>query len=182
LGPPIHPLPPLHRLTQSNNNTTLLQELLVPKALHGSVINDGWFSRGAAWSPAEDVVVYVAEAPPPEQTPLFGSSRGNGGSSNGNGSKAATAAAAPRTWRGVAGASEDWGELNTGKQPPALFALHTPSWTVHRVSPSSSPSSSSSSSSQGSDQQALGEASWGQPAWSPDGKVRVLKHRALAQD
>jgi hypothetical protein len=33
----------------------------VPKALHGPMINDGWFSRGAAWSPDEGRVAYVAE-------------------------------------------------------------------------------------------------------------------------
>jgi hypothetical protein len=39
----------------------LLRELTVPKAQHGAVYNDGWFSRGAAWSSDESRVVYVAE-------------------------------------------------------------------------------------------------------------------------
>jgi hypothetical protein len=97
-----------------------LQELQVPKTLHGPIINDGWFSREAAWNPAEDIIVYVAESRAAEQTPSFGSSGGksgssggsNGGSSGSNGKKAAVAA--PRTWKGVAAAVEDWGELNTG--------------------------------------------------------------------
>jgi acylaminoacyl-peptidase len=94
-----------------------VQELQVPKTLHGPVINDGWFSRGAAWNATEDVIVYVAEARAAEQTPAFGSN-GKAGSSSGsdssNSSSSKAAAAAPRTWRGVAAAVEDWGELNTG--------------------------------------------------------------------
>lgn len=39
----------------------VLQELHVPKALHGAVYNDGWFGAGAAWSPDESRVAYVAE-------------------------------------------------------------------------------------------------------------------------
>ncbi len=43
------------------SSSRLLQELRVPKALHGPVYNDNWFSRGAAWSPDESRVAYVAE-------------------------------------------------------------------------------------------------------------------------
>jgi hypothetical protein len=43
------------------SSTKLLKELTVPKAQHGPVVNDGWFSRGAAWSSDESSVVYVAE-------------------------------------------------------------------------------------------------------------------------
>jgi acylaminoacyl-peptidase len=114
-----------------------LQELLVPKALHGPIINDGWFSRGAAWNPTEDIIVYVAEDPPAEQTPKFGSSsskaQSSGGSSSSSSSSSSSngdAGAAPRTWRGVSAAVEDWGELNTGKRTPSLFALDTDSWQV----------------------------------------------------
>ena len=39
----------------------LVRELQVPKALHGAVVNDGWFSRGAAWSDDERRICYVAE-------------------------------------------------------------------------------------------------------------------------
>jgi hypothetical protein len=42
-------------------------------------------------------------------------------------------AAAPRTWRGVAAANEDWGELNTGKQAPSIYVLDINTWTVHQV-------------------------------------------------
>jgi acylaminoacyl-peptidase len=111
-----------------------LQELLVPKTLHGPVINDGWFSRGAAWNPTENIIVYVAEEAPAEQTPKFGSSSSSSkaqssGSNNGSSSNGDTGAA-PRTWRGVSAAVEDWGELNTGKRTPSLFALNTDTWQV----------------------------------------------------
>jgi Acylamino-acid-releasing enzyme, N-terminal domain len=33
----------------------------VPKMLHGSIYNDGWFGSGAAWSPDEGRLAYVAE-------------------------------------------------------------------------------------------------------------------------
>ena len=36
-------------------------ELAVPKALHGSLVEDGYFSSGPAWSPDEAVVAYTAE-------------------------------------------------------------------------------------------------------------------------
>ncbi len=39
----------------------LLKELAVPKTLHGGVYNDGWFGAGAAWSPDESRLAYVAE-------------------------------------------------------------------------------------------------------------------------
>lgn len=39
----------------------LLRELSVPTTLHGAVYNDGWFAAGAAWSPDEQRVAYVAE-------------------------------------------------------------------------------------------------------------------------
>lgn len=39
----------------------LLQELHVPKGLHGALYNDGWFGAGAAWSPDESKLAYVAE-------------------------------------------------------------------------------------------------------------------------
>ncbi len=40
---------------------SLLKEIHVPKALHGGVYNDGWFGAGAAWSPDETRLAYVAE-------------------------------------------------------------------------------------------------------------------------
>lgn len=90
----------------------------MPKTLHGPVINDGWFSRGAAWNESEDIVVYTAEQRAAEQTPAFGSN-GKGsskadGSNGGSSGSSKVAVAAPRTWRGMAAAVEDWGELNTG--------------------------------------------------------------------
>ena len=47
---------------------------------------------------------------------------------------------------------EDWGELNTGKKPPALFVLDLASWRVVAVS--------------GLPQQ----SSAGQPVWTPQGE------------
>lgn len=140
----------------------MVKELQVPKTLHGPIINDGWFSRGATWNAAEDVVVYVAESCATEQTPSFGSNGTKNGSNGGSSSKAAAAA---RTWRGVAAAVEDWGELNTGKRPPSLYALNTTTWQVHEVQGSTAV-----------------EASWGQPAWTPDGRGLVAvawPHKAL---
>uniref|UniRef100_A0A383VD43 acylaminoacyl-peptidase n=1 Tax=Tetradesmus obliquus TaxID=3088 RepID=A0A383VD43_TETOB len=131
----------------------IVKELLVPKSLHGPIINDGWFSRGAAWNPTESIIVYVAEESAAEQTPKFGSSSSNGSGSGSNGSSSnGEAAAAPRTWRGVSAAVEDWGELNTGKRTPSLFALNTDTWQVHKLAGL-----------------ADSDASWGQPVWTPDG-------------
>ena len=46
---------------------------------------------------------------PSERTPAWG------------GPEAAKDEAGPRTWRGVGPALDDWGELNTNKQAPAVF-------------------------------------------------------------
>ena len=37
------------------------KELVVPKKVHGGIYNDGWFGSGAAWSPDESRIAYVAE-------------------------------------------------------------------------------------------------------------------------
>ena len=39
----------------------VVRELQIPAGLHGAVLNDGWFSNGVAWDPAERRVAYVAE-------------------------------------------------------------------------------------------------------------------------
>lgn len=39
----------------------MVSELLVPKALHGGLVNDGYFASGVAWNQAEDAVAYTAE-------------------------------------------------------------------------------------------------------------------------
>ncbi len=44
------------------------KELLVPKKQHGGVYNDGWFGSGAAWSPDESRLAYVAEVSLPVPT------------------------------------------------------------------------------------------------------------------
>eukprot|EP00879_Flechtneria_rotunda_P013504 GHRR01014100.1.p1 GENE.GHRR01014100.1~~GHRR01014100.1.p1 ORF type:complete len:881 (+),score=271.51 GHRR01014100.1:318-2645(+) len=151
----------------------LVKELQVSKTLHGPIINDGWFSRGAVWNLNEDIIVYVAEASAEEQTPKFGNSSSFNSStpSSGGSSNAASAGnnnaalAAPRTWQGVSAAIEDWGELNTGKRPPSLYALNTKTWQVHQLAGLAGL-----------------EASWGQPVWTPDGKGLVAvqwPHKAL---
>ncbi|PNH08402.1 Acylamino-acid-releasing enzyme [Tetrabaena socialis] len=89
----------------------LVAELVVPKTLHGALVNDGYFASGAAWAADESAVVYTAEAPAPERTPAW------------CGPESLKDAAGPKSWRGVGAAVEDWGELNTGKRPPAPFVL-----------------------------------------------------------
>lgn len=164
----------------------------MPKILHGPIINDGWFSKGATWNNDESIVVYVAERPATQQTPKFGSSSskaGSGGSTSN--SKAAAAAAAPRTWQGVSAAVEDWGELNTGKQPPSLYALNTNSWQVHQIQGlggvdtaegSVKPEGLGTDGSVNSQGLTSTDSSWGQPVWTPDGKGLVAvawPHRPL---
>ena len=39
----------------------VLQEFAVPKDLHGPILNEAWFSNGAAWTADESRVAYVAE-------------------------------------------------------------------------------------------------------------------------
>lgn len=39
----------------------LAWEIHAPKSLHGSLVNDGYFSKGVAWSPDESGVAYIAE-------------------------------------------------------------------------------------------------------------------------
>lgn len=46
------------------SKSRVLKELHVPSKLHGSIYNDGWFGTGAAWSPDESRVAYVAEVRP----------------------------------------------------------------------------------------------------------------------
>ncbi len=64
---------------------------------------------GAAWSPDETRVAYVAEAPPATKTPEWcGAPAGPDG-------KKAEGAAAPKGWRGQSEWSPDWGENFTGE-------------------------------------------------------------------
>nr|QKY15027.1 acylamino-acid-releasing enzyme (AARE) [Polytomella parva] len=86
-------------------------EVVIPKTLHGAIVNDGYFASGAAWSTDGKLVAYVAETPAEEQTPLWG------------GGEAVKDNAGPRTWRGQGKAHEDWGELNSGKRDPSVFLL-----------------------------------------------------------
>eukprot|EP00884_Botryococcus_braunii_P019747 jgi/Botrbrau1/6456/Bobra.0034s0031.1 len=104
----------------------LLKELRVPKTLHGSIFNDGWFGKGACWSPDESKLAYTAEVPASVRTPEWGV---GGGTSATEGSSG-TSAAAPKGWRGVGPYEEDWGELFTGKRDPSIFVLDLATWSV----------------------------------------------------
>eukprot|EP00198_Chlamydomonas_reinhardtii_P011561 XP_001700898.1 acylaminoacyl-peptidase [Chlamydomonas reinhardtii] len=117
-------------------------ELAVPKALHGPLVNDGYFASGAAWSADETAVVYTAETPAPERTPAW------------CGPDSLKDAAGPRSWRGVGVANEDWGELNTGKRPPAPYVLDLTRREVVKVSQGAVPGLPE-------------EHSIGQPTWCP---------------
>ncbi|GIL78158.1 hypothetical protein Vretimale_7528 [Volvox reticuliferus] len=98
-------------LLQIWRGARMIMELAVPKTLHGPLVNDGYFASGAAWTADESAVAYTAETPAPERTPAW------------SGPESLKDAAGPRSWRGVGAAVEDWGELNTGKRPPAPYIL-----------------------------------------------------------
>ncbi|GLI63346.1 hypothetical protein VaNZ11_006269 [Volvox africanus] len=98
-------------LLQIWRGARMIMELAIPKTLHGPLVNDGYFASGAAWTADESAVVYTAETPPAERTPAW------------SGPESLKDAAGPRSWRGVGAAVEDWGELNTGKRPPAPYVL-----------------------------------------------------------
>lgn len=88
--------------------------------------------------------VIVLQAPHEVKTPAWGNSAA--------GPEPAKDAAAPRTWRGVGEWGEDWGELNVGKQPPAVFVLDLEGFRVQRV------------------QGLPAGTSAGQPVWAPSGE------------
>lgn len=64
---------------------------------------------GAAWSPDEKCIAYVAEAPAPARTPEWSAPAAGPDGKRPEG-------AAPKGWRGQGEWSEDWGELNTGER------------------------------------------------------------------
>ncbi|KAG1675395.1 hypothetical protein FOA52_012314 [Chlamydomonas sp. UWO 241] len=128
----------------------MASELLVPKGLHGGLINDGYFASGVAWAGSEDAVAYAAETPVREKTPAWG------------GPDSLKDAAGPKSWRGVGPALEDWGELNTGKRAPGVFVLDLKRKEVLPVPITIA----------GSD--AESEMSFGQPVWTRDGGGLVI--------
>lgn len=131
------------------NRSRLTLELHVPEALHGPICNDGWFGTGAAWSPDETLVAYVAESPVDKRTPEWGTLRDEDDETK-------KKIAAPKGWRGVGEFLEDWGELNTGKRSPTLFVLNVESGKVEAV------------------QGLPKNATFGQPVWSPDGSYLIF--------
>ena len=134
------------------DRSRVLNEIHVPTGLHGSVYNDGWFGNGAAWSPDESRIAYVAEAPVAVKTPEWSATLNTTTKNNGKKNEGAAA----KGWRGVSEYEEDWGELNTGKRPPTLFVLETCTGIVSAVQ--SLPKDTSS----------------GQPQWSPDGSALLF--------
>ncbi|MEW5307421.1 MAG: hypothetical protein WDW36_009819 [Sanguina aurantia] len=94
----------------------LAWEIHAPKALHGPLVNDGYFSKGGGLEPGR--------CPPSERTPAWG------------GPDSLKDTAGPKSWRGVGTVEEDWGELNTGKRPPQLFVLDLSTRTVLQTSAS----------------------------------------------
>lgn len=89
------------------------------------------------------------QAPPAAKTPAWGNT--------GAGSDVAKDSAAPRTWRGVGEWAEDWGELNVGKRPPAVFVLDVGGQgSGHGVQPVTG---------------LPPDCSVGQPVWTPTGAI-----------
>lgn len=75
----------------------LVSELLVPKAVHGALVNDGYFASGAAWSASEHLVAYTAE--------VRGRGRGRGGGGGGTDAQSCIPTSPARTPLGPAPAS-----------------------------------------------------------------------------
>ncbi|KAL3142158.1 hypothetical protein ABBQ38_002516 [Trebouxia sp. C0009 RCD-2024] len=137
------------------------KEMVVPKKLHGSVYNDGWFGSGAVWTANESRVAYVAEAPAAVQTPAWGGLASSPRANSEEESSEKTAAA-PKTWRGIGEWQEDWGELNVGKAPPSLYVLDLKRWNVKAV------------------KGLPPDSSVGQPEWTPDGHLPATSlHRRI---
>lgn len=134
------------------SKSRLTLELHVPEAVHGTICNDGWFGIGAAWSPDETLVAYVAESPINKRTPEWGTRAPQSEESDGTKKKAA----GPKGWRGIGEYLEDWGELNTGKRQPTLFVLNIESGNVEAV------------------QGLPRNTTFGQPVWSPDGSHLIF--------
>jgi acylaminoacyl-peptidase len=138
------------------NGISLEKELVVPDSLHGTVLNDGWWATGASWNHDESSVTYVAEVPVAVRTPEWGNSSDSGENTTTPTSDSKNKAKV-QTWRGVGPWQPDWGELNTGRRRSTLFVLDCSTWDVVPAL----------------DDVAIkveGEASYGQPVWTPDGK------------
>lgn len=97
----------------------LAKEVVVSKTLHGNVYNDGYFSRGAAWNQEETAVVYVADVPLGDRTPLWcGEEKTEAG---------------PKGWRGQGPYQDDWGETYAGRSDPSLYVLDVEKFSVTQV-------------------------------------------------
>eukprot|EP00891_Asterochloris_glomerata_P009161 jgi/Astpho2/9161/Aster-07805 len=117
-----------------------LQEFAVPKDLHGSVLNEAWFSNGAVWTPDE------SRAAASERSPEWGAMPNKSrGTADANG-KSEQAGAKPKSGSVV----EDWGETHTEKRPPAIFVLDLKRWHVKPVAGLPK------------------DTSFAQPTWTPD--------------
>eukprot|EP00798_Chlamydomonas_sp_ICE-L_P011997 gene11997-15092_t len=130
----------------SNTDNRLLSELLIPKGLHGPLINDGYFASGVAWCKDESAVGYTAEVPVSEKTPAWG------------GPDSLKDQVGTKSWRGIGPVVEDWGELNTGKRSPAVFVYDVQQKEVVKVPVPETDD----------------ETSFGQPVWAPGGSGIVM--------
>ncbi|GMH38642.1 hypothetical protein BSKO_06526 [Bryopsis sp. KO-2023] len=88
----------------------VVKSIFVPKTTHGSIVNDGLFSRGASWNGDETKIVYAAESPAVDRTPEWGAPANKEGPG-------------PKGWRGKGSFQEDWGEQRDDMRPPTLFTM-----------------------------------------------------------
>ena len=138
------------------NRGKLMMEIDVSSEMHGAIYNDGWFGCGATWSPTEKEIAYVAESPIQSRTPKWHAVGPNPAGSKEKNDSNSDAGASARSWRGVGEFREDWGELNTGKRPPAIYTLNIETGQVSEV------------------QGIPDGASCGQPQWSTSGDSLVF--------
>ena len=143
------------------NGISLEKELVVPDSLHGTVLNDGWWATGASWNYDESSVTYVAEVPVAVRTPEWGNNSDSGDNITNTVSKNK---AKVQTWRGVGPWQPDWGELNSGRRRSTIFVLDCTTWDVVPALDNDPDITNKEE----------GEASYGQPVWTPDGKGIVF--------
>ena len=149
-----------------NRAGDLVYDVAVPPSVHGAVYPEGYVSRGVSWSPCEQFVAYVAEAPSPFKTPAWG---GVGPRDAGDACKGA-----PGSWSGQGPYEEDLGELFEGKRRAAVFVMRLgvdggdgiPCPRIARLDPLPAWSSGSSD-----PYGHFSSASCGKPSWSHDSRV-----------
>ena len=152
----------------------VVSELHVPKTLHGSLVNDGYFATGCSWRIQEDAICFTAEVTATEKTPSWGVGSDLSPGPNppiiAEGPKPSSSEprAGPKTWKGVGALNEDWGELNTGKRPPGVYCWDLVTKEVVKVPflvKGPHPTNEGEGEGEGDDE----EWSFGQPVWTRDG-------------